>query len=113
MAQFEMAVEPYFEGVRVALRGELDVAYAYTFDARLREVERRRPRLILIDLRNLHFLDSAGMARILAAHRRARRENRRVLLTRASRPVQRVLALAALDTVFEFASDAQLARATL
>ena len=109
MPQFEMAIEPYFEGVRVSLRGELDVACAYTFDARMREVERREPAVILLDLRQLHFIDSAGLARILAAHRRGRREDRRVLLTRGSRPVQRVLALAALENVFEFVAEPPLA----
>ena len=55
------------DAVRIALHGELDLAHAYTFDAELQQVEARRPRCICIDLRELSFLDSCGLARLLAA----------------------------------------------
>lgn len=105
MPQFEMTVEPFDEGVNVEINGELDITCAYTFDSKLREVEEREPRTLLIDVRGLEFIDSAGMARILAAHRRARRAGRRLVLTRGSRSVQRVLSLAALDDVLEIVPE--------
>ena len=58
---------------RIALRGELDLAHAYTFDEELRRVEDARPSCVILDLRELTFLDSCGLARLLAARRRARR----------------------------------------
>jgi anti-anti-sigma factor len=63
--------------VRVAPRGELDLERAYTFDEELRRVEAAEPPCILLDLRELSFVDSAGIARLLAAQRRARRAGRR------------------------------------
>ncbi len=102
MRRFAMAVEPEEGGVRVALSGELDSVCAYTFDARLREVEERAPAFIVLDLRGLHFVDSAGVGRILAAHRRARLADRPLRLTRGGKTVQRVLAIAALDQILEF-----------
>jgi anti-anti-sigma factor len=100
--RFAMSVEPSDGGVRIFLSGELDSACAYTFDARLREVEERGPEFIVLDLHGLHFLDSAGVGRILAAHRRARLADRPLRLTRGSKTVQRVLAIAALDQILEF-----------
>lgn len=102
MRRFAMAVEPQEDGVRVVLSGELDSVCAYTFDARLREVEERGPEFILLDLQELDFVDSAGVGRILAAHRRARLADRPLRLTRGSKTVQRVLAIAALDHVLQF-----------
>jgi anti-anti-sigma factor len=58
--------------------------------------------VLILDLRGLDFVDSAGMSRILAARRRARRCGRRMVLVRGSRAVQRFLQLAALTEHFEY-----------
>ena len=105
MHRFAMAVEPLGDGVRIALSCDLDMACAYTFDARMREIEAREPDFILLDIRELNFVDSAGVGRILAAHRRARGCGRAVRLTRGTKTVQRVLAISAVDQVLEFAPE--------
>jgi len=91
--------------VRVAPRGELDLEHAYTFDEELRGVEESRPPCIVLDLRELGFVDSCGIARLLAAQRRARRSGRRLLLVRGGRGIQRLLALTAVDEMFEIVGD--------
>src|SRR4051795_12905931 len=92
-------------GVRIALRGELDLAHAYAFDEELRRVEETRPPCIVLDLRELTFMDSCGLARVLAARRRARRAGHRLLLVRGPAAVQRLFALSAVDEAFEMVSD--------
>src|SRR5262249_19043842 len=91
--------------VRIALRGELDLAHAYTFDEELRRVEEARPRSIVLDLRELTFLDSCGLARLLAARRRARGAGRPPLPRRRPAAGQRLFALSAVDEAFEMVSD--------
>ena len=91
--------------MRIALHGELDLAHAYTFDEELRLVEAAKPARIVLDLRELSFLDSCGLARLLAARRRARRDRRRLLLVRGPATVQRLFAMAALDESFEMVSE--------
>jgi anti-sigma B factor antagonist len=106
MSGFGLTIEEYEPGaVRFALKGELDLAHAYTFDEELRTVEATRPSTVVIDLRQLTFLDSCGLARLLAARRRARRLGHRLLLVRGSATVQRLFALAAVDEAFEMVSD--------
>ena len=106
MSGFGLTIEEYELGaVRFALRGELDLAHAYTFDEELRAVEATRPSAVVIDLRELSFLDSCGLARLLAARRRARRLGHRLLLVRGPATVQRLFALAAVDEAFEIVSD--------
>jgi anti-sigma B factor antagonist len=106
MSGFGLTIEELERGVvRFALRGELDLAHAYTFDEELRGVEETRPACVVLDLRELTFLDSCGLARLLAARRRARRLGHRLLLVRGSATVQRLFALAAVDEAFEMVSD--------
>src|SRR3954453_2424033 len=100
---FELTVQHLGTGaVSLRLRGALDLAYAYRFDDELRHAERDAPRCLALDLRGLDFVDSAGISRILAARRRARRAGRRLVLVRGSKAVQRFLQLAALTEHFEF-----------
>lgn len=95
--------------VVIALRGELDLAHAYTFDDELRNVESAQPSCVILDLRELTFLDSCGLARLLAARRRARRLGHRLLLVRGPKAIQRLFALAAVDEAFEMVSEVPVA----
>ena len=106
MRGFGLTIESLDGGaIRVALRGELDLEHAYTFDEELRRVEALKPPCLVLDLRGLTFLDSSGLARLLAARRRARRDQRRLLLVRGSRAVQRLMAITAVGEHFETVSE--------
>jgi anti-sigma B factor antagonist len=106
MRGFGLTIEPLAgDAVRVALRGELDLEHAYTFDEEMRLVEGTRPSCLVLDLRGLSFLDSSGLGRLLAANRRAQRERRRLLLVRGPVAVQRLLAITAVGPHFETVSE--------
>ena|SRR5438874_7347791 len=86
--------------VCVALSGELDMSSAYCVDAELRRLEQTRPELVVVDLRDLGFMDTAGLGRLLAAHRRARHGGWRFGLIRGPEAVERMLRLAATQERF-------------
>ena len=66
MHGFGLTIEELEPGVvMIALRGELDLAHAYTFDEELRRIEESRPSCVVINLKELAFLDSCGLARLL------------------------------------------------
>ena len=90
---------------RLALAGELDLASAYAFDRRLLGVEQEKPDLIVIDLRGLTMLDSAGLGRLVSAQRRARRGGWKLVLVRGGRAIQRVLQTTQLVEHFDIARD--------
>jgi anti-sigma B factor antagonist len=98
MTWFELTVqheeEPRTAHVRVA--GALDLSGAREFEDALRRVERDRPRRIVLDLGALEFLDSAGLARILALRVRCRRSRRELDLVDAPPVVRRLFGLAGL-----------------
>src|SRR5215213_8153475 len=85
----EHEVRPHV--MRVTLEGELDIATAYAFDRRLLAIEQGQPQVIVVDLRGLTMLDSAGLARLVSAQRRARRGGWKLVLVRGGRAIQRVL----------------------
>ena len=106
MKRFGMRIERVESGaVVLALRGDLDLQHLYSFEAELRNVEATPTRCIVLDLRQLDFVDSSGIRQLLAARRRAGRARRRLLLVRGGPPIQRVMALAGLEDVFETVSD--------
>ncbi|MEA2295436.1 MAG: anti-sigma factor antagonist [Solirubrobacteraceae bacterium] len=91
--------------VCVELSGEFDLTQAYEFDREVRSIEEQAGSALVIDLREVSFVDSAGLARILAARRRAQRAGRRFAVVRGSRAVQRLFALTAVDHQLEMIND--------
>ena len=106
MAPLELTEsEPRSRVVELHLRGELDLQSAYTFDRRMLDVERRHPDLICVDLRELTMMDSAGLARLVSAHRRARKGGWRLVILKGSRAVSRVLQVTRLEEHLEIVRD--------
>lgn len=76
----------------VHLAGELDIATAPWLESALRE-PRLQARLVVLDLRELAFVDSSGVHAIVDASIRARRAGHRMLLLRGRPGVDRVFTL--------------------
>lgn len=57
--------------VTLALAGDFDLAGVAPFTATLDDVEAARPRVLVLDLRELDFLDSSGMKAVYDTHVRA------------------------------------------
>jgi anti-sigma B factor antagonist len=95
---------PDHDTVQVTIQGALDLVRAYDFDDAMRRIERDAPGRLLLDLRTLEFLDTTGLARLLAVQRRCRRAGRRLVLVRGPLNVQRILAMCS-DEQFELVGD--------
>ena len=91
--------------VRIGLAGELDLVSALMFDRRMLAVEARHPALVVVDLRGLTLLDSAGLARLVSAQRRSRRGGWRLVLVRGDAMIQRILESTRLDELLDMTSD--------
>ena len=93
------------DGAELRLSGELTLATVTGFVARLAHAEVAAPAILVLDLRGLRFIDSTGLAELVAADKRIRRDGRRLLLVMAPGPVERLLALTRLDHHFEIAAE--------
>jgi anti-sigma B factor antagonist len=80
--------------VVLELHGELDLLAAPALEEAIEGVEAGSPAIVVLDLEDLQFLDSAGLRVILAAHERSREQAFDFALTRGSEQVQRLFAIA-------------------
>ena len=89
----------------VEVDGDLDMTLAYEFDLQLQRIEANGTTTLVLDMRGVKFVDSAGLARILAAARRADKAGRRLVLVRGSKPVERLFAMTGVEQRFEMVGD--------
>ncbi len=101
----EVTVDKRDSRVRVELGGELDMEGAELLRARLGQVEQEQPELLVLDTRQLRFMDSSGLREIVAAVRRGRAEGRRVAVVRGTGPIETVLDVARADELAETVED--------
>jgi anti-anti-sigma factor len=83
----------------VVLEGELDIATMEQVERALERAGDTDARLIVVDLRELEFLDCSGLRVVWAAYQR---EGERLVLVRGPDHVQRVFEISGLATVLPF-----------
>ena len=92
-------------GLRVIwLEGEVDVSTVALLAEALDVAISDHPEVLVIDPRNVSFLDSRGLESLLDAQEACHTIDCRLLLMRGSRPVERLMQVAAVDGLFEFVS---------
>ena len=89
------------EMVRLALAGEFDLSNAAQLEDALKEIERERPPLLVLDLRELTFMDSTGLRVMVSADARARDDSRRLVVVQGPESVHRVFRITGLDDHLE------------
>jgi anti-sigma B factor antagonist len=88
----------------VALVGELDLANTATLSAALDRAASDGEPSLTIDLSELAFIDSTGIALLVATHRQLEGSNRLSLIPSRTSAVRRVMALTGLDAELPFAA---------
>jgi anti-anti-sigma factor len=100
----------------VRLRGELDLAAAPLLEQSWQSLIAGRPRRVIVDLRAVEFMGSAGL-HALSQLRHRLGEDSRLLVVRGPERVQRVLEITGLAELLRFVDaadvDAELASARL
>jgi anti-anti-sigma factor len=93
--------------VVLALRGELDLATAPELEQTITE-RLAADKHVVVDLRELEFMDSSGLRILVAAHARAAGGAARFAVVRppADGPVARILAIAGVDGELEMVDEA-------
>ena len=91
--------------VQVVLRGELDLSTVGKVEEELGRVEGDEPKLLVLDLSGLNFLDSTGLRLMVTAHQRAEKERRRLVIVKGPETVHRVFTITKLDEKLEMVDD--------
>lgn len=101
----ELKVEDDNGVTRVIAGGELDLATAERLDDELKRQERGKPEVLVLDLRELTFMDSTGLRTVLAADARARERVARLVIVRGPEEVHRVFRLTRMDDHLEMVDE--------
>jgi anti-anti-sigma factor len=93
-SHFRVEVQNYDQATVLAVGGELDLASTPALEEELgRVVESSGTKLVILDLRELEFMDSTGLSVLVKAHQRAEESGKRFALVKGSQQVQRLLSL--------------------
>jgi anti-anti-sigma factor len=94
----ELEIEVRDEVVIARVRGELDIAGARGMGDRIHDAVPTSARMLVVDLSDLDFIDSSGVAMLFAVARRlgSRRQELRVVAG-SGKPVARVLEIVEFD----------------
>ncbi len=77
----------------ISVSGELDLASSPALEEELGRVAASGTELVIVDLRELEFMDSTGLSVLVKAHQRAEEQGKRFGLVNGSQQVQRLLSL--------------------
>jgi len=102
---FQFDVERDAERVTVHLAGEIDMANVRRLREALIELDDESVHKILIDLADVTFMGSCGLAVLVATSRRCRAHGRELILRAPSRAVVFALASSGLLRTFRYDAD--------
>lgn len=100
-----LTIRTVYDGDRGVMKlfGELDVTTVVVLDTELHRIEAESPAGVVLDLSGLEFIDSLGIACLLAAGRRAAEHGRELVMARPRPEVDRVLRLTGVDDLLAYA----------
>jgi anti-anti-sigma factor len=89
----------------LAVSGDLDLAGAGALERALEEAQRSAPPAVVLDLRELDFMDSSGLRTVIVAAQRAEEDARRFALVPGKAQVMRVFEITRMEERLEFVDD--------
>ena len=96
---------PYADTTVLAVRGEIDTLTAAAFTAATEELLAASGEILVMDLTEVRFLASSGLAVLISAAHRAEDRGVRLRLVVSSRAVRRPLEVTGTAALFDLHSD--------
>jgi anti-sigma B factor antagonist len=84
----------------VTLSGELDYTASSQMNRQMRAFIDKSSGDLSLDLSGLTYLDSSGLAVLIEAYRRLKKDKRKLVITSVTRQVEKILRLTELDKLF-------------
>ena len=92
-SHFTVEVQSKDRATVLVLGGELDLASSPALEEALARAAESGAGLVIVDLRQVEFIDSTGLSVLVRAHQRAQEAGRRFGLVNGGSQVQRLLSL--------------------
>ena len=104
----DLSIEVFEEGpasARLALDGELDLATCSLLDEQIRGLEARDLHLLVIDLRELRFIDSTGIECFVRLAQRIRESETTIRFLHGPEPVEQLFQIVGLAEILPFETN--------
>ena len=98
--ELEIHSEAISDGVVMRPVGEIDLSCAATLRRHLSQVQESQPSRLIIDLSQVRYMDSSGVATLVEAMQVARRGESKLVLCALQDKVRSIFEIARLDMVF-------------
>jgi anti-anti-sigma factor len=92
-SNFNVEVHDGTQAVVIGVSGELDLASSPALELELERGAAATAELVIVDLRDLEFMDSTGLSVLVRAHQRATENGQRFGIVKGPQQVQRLLTL--------------------
>lgn len=106
----EIRVEQLEDSVIIAPEGEVDLSNSRELQLELKRVLKTKPTRLVVDLSQVLYMDSSGVATLVEAMQIARRQSTDLVLCTLQPKVQSVFEIARLDRVFRITKNVETAR---
>jgi anti-sigma B factor antagonist len=98
--QIEIGRESRDDATILTPHGEIDLSRAPSLRVHLNEALAPGPPRLIIDLQDVHYMDSSGVATLVEAMQLARRKGSKLILCQMQDRVRSIFEIARLDMVF-------------
>ena len=94
------------------LKGEIDLHVSPSVTASLNEMIAKKPERLVVDLSEVSYIDSAGLAALIEAMQKVEEYGGKFLLVGLQETVRSIFEISRLDQVFQIFPDAEAALAS-
>src|SRR5215467_1660400 len=95
----------------LSLKGEIDLHVSPSVTASLNEMIDKKPERMVVDLSDVSYIDSAGLAALIEAMQKVEGYGGKFMLTGLQETVRSIFEISRLDQVFQIFPDADAALA--
>lgn len=106
----EVSVESVDDALIIRPLGEIDLGRSPSLRLQLTQAMSREFSRLVIDLSDVPYMDSSGVATLVEAMQQSRRSGSKLVLCGLQEKVRSIFEIARLDTVFTIVSDSEEAR---
>lgn len=98
------------DGMLVTPRGDVDLSRSPHLRKALAAASQSKPRKLVVDLGQVNYMDSSGVATLVEALQIARRNGTTLILAALQPRVRSIMEIARLDTVFRIVETTEAAQ---
>ena len=104
------STEPLPDGLMMVLQGDVDLSRSPALRLELLNALDGKPKRLLVDLAEVSYMDSSGVATLVEALQHQRRSGGQMILCALQPRVRSIFEIARLDSVFTIVDDTEQAK---